>query len=85
MIQATAIFGSFIFCYGIGMVVGHYPNPFTIHTLDSIDPLYYAYMGGNLVMYILGLVVQYRHKRKNPKKTDFEERMVYKNLKYRRN
>jgi hypothetical protein len=90
MIQSTALFGSFIFCYGIGMVAGHYPNPFTIQemvkngTFGSIDPIYYAYLGGNLVMYILGLFVQYRHKRNNPKKTDFEERMVYKNLKYRR-
>jgi hypothetical protein len=83
MIQATALFGSFIFCYGIGMVAGHYPNPFTIQemikngTLGSIDPIYYAYLGGNILMYVLGLVVQYRHKKKNPKRTDYEERMVY--------
>ncbi len=81
----------FAFLVVVGfMVAGHYPNPFTIQemvkngTFGSIDPIYYAYLGGNLVMYILGLVVQYRHKRNNPAKTDFEERMVYKNLKYRR-
>jgi Domain of unknown function (DUF4203) len=90
LIQATALFGSFIFVYGIGMVAGRYPNPFTIQRLieagqlDNIDPVYYAYLGGNLVLYIIGCVVQYRHKKKNPKKTEYEERMVYTKLRYRR-
>lgn len=30
LIQSTAIFGSFLFVYGIGIVAGHYPNPFTL-------------------------------------------------------
>ena len=90
LIQATALFGSFIFCYGVGMVAGHYPNPFIIQELikngqlDAIDPIYYAYLGGNLVLFILGLLVQYRHKRNNPQKTDYEDRMVYSRLRYRR-
>ena len=72
LIQSTAILGSFMFCYGIGLVAGHYPNPFTLaelikhHQFDQIDPLYYAYLGGNLILYIIGCVVQYRHKRQNP-------------------
>ena len=72
LIQSTAIFGSFITVYGIGLVAGHYPNPFTLGTMiengqfESIDPLYYAYMGGNVLLWILGCVVQYQFKRKNP-------------------
>jgi hypothetical protein len=30
LIQATALLGSFMFVYGVGIVAGHYPNPFTL-------------------------------------------------------
>jgi hypothetical protein len=65
LIHSTAMLGSFMFIYGIGMVAGHYANPFTIVELldnnqfDSIDPLFYAYFGGNLVLYGLGCFWQY--------------------------
>jgi hypothetical protein len=61
-----------MFTYGIGLVAGHYPNPFTIVELiknnqwKGMDPLFYAYMGGTLLLYIIGCVVQYRHKKKHP-------------------
>lgn len=80
LINATAILGSFMFVYGIGLVAGHYANPFTIVDLikngqmDSIDPLFYAYMGGNVVLYLIGALVQYHHKKKNPQ-YDPEERL----------
>jgi len=80
IIQCTALFGSFLAVYGVGLVAGHYPNPFTIQemikngVLDNIDPLYYAYLGGNLVLYIAGCVVQYRHKKKYPD-NNYEEKM----------
>lgn len=67
LIHATAMIGSFMMCFGIGLVAGHYPNPFTIATMikydqiTEIDPLFYAYLGGNIVLYIIGCVVQYRH------------------------
>lgn len=66
LIHATAILGSFMAVYGIGLVAGRYTNPFTVATLiengqiDSIDPVFYAYMAGNLVLYILGILYQYR-------------------------
>lgn len=72
LIHSTAILGSFMFVYGIGLVAGNYQNPFTIATLiqngqlSSIDPIFYAYMAGNLVLYALGCFVQYRHKREHP-------------------
>lgn len=72
LIQATAIAGCFMITYGIGLVAGHYPNPFTVAELikngqlDNIDPLYYAYMGGTVVLYLIGCVIQYRHKRNHP-------------------
>ena len=73
LIQSTSILGSFVVVYGIGLIAGHYPNPFNIVSMiqngqfSEIDPLFYAYMGGNLVLYIIGAFVQYRHKRANPK------------------
>jgi len=75
LIQATAVTGAFMVPYGIGLVAGSYPNPFTIAELikngqlDNIDPLYYAYMGGTLVLYLVGIIVQYRHKRNHPDHT----------------
>jgi Domain of unknown function (DUF4203) len=73
LIQSTSILGSFVVVYGIGLIAGHYPNPFNIVSMikngqfNEIDPLFYAYMGGNIVLYIIGAFVQYRHKRANPK------------------
>ena len=72
LIHATAILGSFMAVYGVGLVAGRYTNPFTVVELIShgeitaIDPVFYAYMAGNLVMYALGCVVQYRQKNGNP-------------------
>jgi hypothetical protein len=65
LIHATAMIGSFTFIFGIGLVAGHYTNPFNIAKLlqrgqiDSIDPLFYAYLGGNIIMYVLGCIWQY--------------------------
>lgn len=67
LIHATSMIGSFLTIFAIGLVAGHYPNPFTIVELikydqiKEIDPLFYAYLGGNIVLYIMGCVVQYRH------------------------
>lgn len=69
LIHATAILGSYLAIYGIGLVAGHYQNPFTLatliknHELDSIDPIFYAYLAGNLVMYVCGMLFQYRQRR----------------------
>lgn len=63
LIHATAIIGSFLAIAGVGLVAGHYANPFTIVEMmnygkfENIDPLFYAYLGGNLVLYILGCIV----------------------------
>ena len=90
MILSTSLFGSFVFCYGIGLVAGHYPNPFTIldlikhGQLDNIDPIYYAYLGGNALMFLVGCLVQYRHKKLNPELSAYEQKMIYKRLKYTR-
>jgi hypothetical protein len=68
LIHATAFFGSYLFIYAIGLVAGGYQNPFTIVTeiknglIDSIDPVFYAYFAGNIVLYILGALIQYRQK-----------------------
>jgi hypothetical protein len=78
LIHATALIGSFMAVYGIGLVAGRYQNPFTIaelmknHQLVDIDPVFYAYMAGNIVLYIMGMLFQYRHKRNNPHHDPYE-------------
>lgn len=68
LIHATAILGSFIAVYGIGLVAGRYTNPFTVAELiekgliKNVDPVFYAYLGGNLVLYVMGVMYQYRQK-----------------------
>ena len=62
LIHATAIMGSVSFICGVGMVAGHYTNPFLIVDLikfgqmDKIDPLFYAYFGANIFLYAAGCV-----------------------------
>lgn len=52
---------------GIGIVAGGYQNPFTIDATisegESIEPTFYAYLAGNVVLCIIGALVQY-HMRK---------------------
>jgi Domain of unknown function (DUF4203) len=73
LIHATAMIGSFTFVYGVGTVAGGYTSPFLIVDLikygqiDNVDPLFYAYFGGNLVLYGLGCLWQYRQLKINNK------------------
>lgn len=68
LIHATAIFGSFLAVYGIGLVAGRYTNPFTIGELidngqwTGLDPVFYAYLAGNVVLYAMGVIYQYKVK-----------------------
>ena len=82
LIHSTAIAGSFLFFQGIGLVGGHYQNPFTLAeeraqgVVENIDPLFYAYLAGTIVLYGLGVFAQYRHKRAdNDKGHDPYERL----------
>jgi hypothetical protein len=62
LIVATAIAGSFLFIEGIGVVAGGYQNPFTLAyersqgITDKIDPVFYAYLAANVVLFGLGMV-----------------------------
>jgi len=79
LIHSTAFLGSYMAIFGIGLVAGRYTNPFTVvemirnHQIDSVDPVFYAYMAGNLVLYALGMLFQYRHMRNNPDHQPLEE------------
>ena len=71
LILSTAMAGSFLAIAGIGLVAGGYQNPFTIveevkqGVYTSINPVFYAYMAGTLVLWALGALVQYRQKRRD--------------------
>lgn len=70
LIHATSMIGSFLCVFGIGLVAGRYTNPFTIAQLikhgqlSEVDPVFYAYLGGNIVLYAIGCVWQYAQLRK---------------------
>ncbi len=67
IIHSTAFFGSFFLTNGIGMVAGHYQNPFTIIEMirkgevHGVDPYLYVYVGGCVIFYLFGAVYQYRN------------------------
>lgn len=69
LILTTSLGGAYLFVAGIGLVAGGFQNPFTIVTQRnngvSVDAVFYAYMAGILVMWILGALVQYRHKKQD--------------------
>lgn len=66
VIHTTAFAGAYLVLLGIGMVAGHYYNPFTIiydreHDLYyHIDPDFYAYMVATIVLYAMGALFQYK-------------------------
>jgi len=72
LIHATAFFGSWMAVFGIGLVAGRYTNPFLIvqlirhNQITSVDPVFYAYLAGNLILYAMGMLYQYRQKNNNP-------------------
>ena len=69
LIHSTALLGSFLVINGIGLVAGHYQNPFTIAEmiergeLETIDPIFYAYLASNIVLYLLGILFQYKQRK----------------------
>lgn len=69
LIISTAIVGSYGFVRGISLYAGRYPNEFTLVELiqkgliSQIDPIFYAYLAGILVMAIIGMIVQYKMKK----------------------
>lgn len=80
LIHATAMLGSFFAIYGIGLVAGRYTNPFTIVSLikhgqlENVDPVFYAYLVGNLILYGMGAAWQYRHRHHNPDEDPYNMR-----------
>jgi hypothetical protein len=68
IIFATVILGSYAMVRGISCYAGHYYNEFVITKMISdglyIDPMYWCYPAGFVVMCVIGTLVQYRSKRK---------------------
>lgn len=67
IILTSAMAGSYVFVAGIGIVAGRFQNPFTVYQSvedgGKIDPVFYAYMVGILILFILGAIVQYKQKK----------------------
>jgi len=76
--------GAYLMLNAIGLVAGRYQNPFTIvaerekGVIESIDPVFYAYLAGTILVYAIGAFCQY--KQKNSDKDSY--RHPYHRLKY---
>lgn len=66
MIMTTAVLGAYAIVRGVSCYAGHYYNEFTIVDLlksgaiDEIDPYYWGYVGGFVVVIGVGAWYQYR-------------------------
>lgn len=63
LIITTAFVGAYAFVRGISMYAGGYPNEFTLvdlikkHLISEVNPIFYAYLAGIFVAFILGMIV----------------------------
>lgn len=64
VILATSFIGSYMTMRGIGMMAGGFPNEYVLineiqsGSIDNIDPVFYAYLAGIVVMTIICSIVQ---------------------------
>ena len=61
--------GSYLVIRSIGEVAGNYPNEFLLYdllksgTIKSIPAVWYAYFAGMFVLFVIGVIFQYKFKR----------------------
>ena len=69
VIVATSFVGAYLMMRGIGLMAGGFPNEYLLlsqiksRTMKKIDPVFYWYLAGLLIMTILGVCVQLRMNR----------------------
>lgn len=62
----TAFLGSYFACRGLSMFVGGFPSAFELqalvenHAIDTVDPVFYAYLAGIVILTIIGFIVQWK-------------------------
>jgi len=65
-VLATSFIGSYMFFKGIGIMAGGFPNIYSLINMiesgawDSIDPVFYAYMAGVVIMFIGTSIFQFK-------------------------
>lgn len=70
IILATSFIGSYMTMRGIGIMAGGFPNEYVLineieaGAFDNIDPVFYAYLAGIVIMTILAAIVQFKMFRK---------------------
>lgn len=83
IVFATSFIGAYMMLKGIGIMAGGFPNIYVLikmiksGAIDSIDPAFYGYMAGIVVMTILCIVFQWKFWLK---KKQEKEQHPYKNL-----
>jgi len=67
IVFATSFIGAYMMMKGIGIMAGGFPNIYVLiemirsGALDSIDPVFYAYMVGVIIMTIICIVFQWKY------------------------
>lgn len=62
----TSFLGAYFMCRGLSMLVGGFPPAFELvqmvedGAISTIDPVFYGYLAGILVLTILGFIVQFK-------------------------
>lgn len=65
-VLATAFIGSYMTMKGIGIMAGGFPNIYSLikmindGAIDTIDPVFYAYMAGVIIMFIGCSIFQFK-------------------------
>lgn len=63
---ATSFIGSYMMMKGIGIMAGGFPNIYVLikmiedGAIDTIDPVFYAYMAGIIICFIFSAIFQYK-------------------------
>jgi hypothetical protein len=79
LIFGTALIGSYSFVRGISLFAGHFPNEILVMQQlgqgikPTFDNIFYAYMAGIVVLFVLGAVFQTKTKAKEEDDADYHK------------
>ena len=66
LIVSTSLVGSYLAMRGIGLYAGGFPNEYVLINqletgeMSNIDPVFYAYLTGIVIMTVIGSIVQFK-------------------------
>jgi hypothetical protein len=87
VIISTSLIGSYFIIRGISLYAGGFPNENYVIDLiinkefdtlhDVLGPIFYIYMVGWIILFIIGIVVQCKLKKEEQQKLEFNDNVRY--------